>query len=267
MAFTPKPDKKKKIIEDQEREITDLTKKLADTQEKLLRKITPTSTDQRISRRNLLKRAGWGAIGLTTVGVVSYAFYNAISQPTQSVPSQLPQTTYVTTTEQKTVTESPTMIDPNNPETWPLRNSLQDLKDALQQQGSRSQYVLPEVQKMPGYVNNLHFDNDPKYFCTLTRDEVKRLWSNHSEQDYDYVMQHDPQLYLFYVTDASDSPFRNTNGMIKYGRDANGNGFESYLEDFCHILWALDPFDLTDLVFFRTASGSLHLIYEPTQTQ
>jgi hypothetical protein len=262
MAFQPKKDKKEILwkkekeeliaeLDEQKRNSGKLAKELEITQSELANQQQSSIPQYEIiARRPAIKRMAALAVGSLTVGIAGTLgvinYFSSLSQPTQShQPSQLT-----------------TAIVQENPDDWPVRTNLNELRNALQKEGSRSQYFVPEYESMP--PDDVLFTQSD--FLNLTRDEVIRLYRDtvifkgREQTRADWVMKQNPRLGLFTV----DGQIYDIT-LVDYADYMTGKSPSALfgpIRNCALIMWALEPYDKTDKVLFRSHSGKLYSIIE-----
>jgi hypothetical protein len=188
MTVNPRRDRKDEKIEklreeglEKDRKIEELTEKV----QKISRKQTPpeyrtTPPEYGMKRRPAIRRIVLGvtAVVLAAAGGLWYISTPAPRQEQQYTTTEVPQTVSSETSEQRTTLPQST-IDPNNPDTWPLRNSLQELKDAQFENSSLSQYILPEYDAYRDIHALEESDKTlpPQYWLKLTSEDGANFWN------------------------------------------------------------------------------------------
>lgn len=193
-----KKERQKKLREKKEREALEETRRSLSDQPST--PYYPPYTPQRhdeIPRRTAVNRMalyllllGTGAVA--GIGALFHGLPSTSSQPPVQQPVE--EQTQGQQTQQPEIKTTNPMSDPNN---WPVRNSLDELRNALREPGSFSQYSLQEYYSLPG--DNLY--NSQRDFANITQDEFLAIHPDAIESDIKMVMGGNPRITLFSVDD------------------------------------------------------------------
>lgn len=213
-----------------------------------------------ISRRNFI--AGLGAVGAVSIGtaLTALAMMNSGSRPTgvtyptvtetqnNTTTIYEPQTAPQTPAQQTTFVQETTPLDPyQEAETWPQRNSLQELKDAQFQMGSKSKYTLPTL---PNGTNYVDVASIPSNF-----DEVRRCMGDA------FMSTTAPKLREARVGLFFDTYFNTDVGvMIFFANDGQKSYFS---EDTGYFMRVWNPSNPDARVLVKNENGMYKRIYQP----
>jgi hypothetical protein len=195
---------------------------------------TPT-----MSRRGFLKLAViGGAIAVTGLGFSSF-----FPKPTEIITKTVDRS-YTTPTIQ--TTRGTTSVDIyEEAKSWPLRETLQELKDVQKETKSRSQYILPEYSLSKDLPHNV----ESKHWADVTSEEAHKLfnWADSVWATIDKI------YYTVYLnTDRNRELFTYMKTIEKNGKIGGFNwpyGLETMLRT-----W--DPYnDPDDMVLIKDISG------------
>jgi hypothetical protein len=256
MTVWPKRDREKykeeerKKQEELKRKQEAEAKRVAEEQRKQLRAsqqyVQQPHDVYRENRRKLVKIVGLGI--LTAVAAEAfrliYSFSNLSNQYSQQ---QFQQSTEQESSKSEQSTEEIATSTTEDPNTWPMRKTLQELKDAQQEVGSHSQFYLPEYNFWDDIPNNVK----PEEWIEVTHEEYARLYGDPSNIKsarltlyFDQSRGYQGWYYIDFVTNTPEQP-----KVLGHG----GN-------DMSDILSMWEPDDKTDKVLFKSRNYKSKII-------
>lgn len=208
----------------------------------------PSSVDDRIPRRSALKTllAGGAVAALAGGSLISYL--SSLPRTTQPIVQPITQPpTQSTVQQQGPVAETATYF--KSADEWPVRKSLQELKDAIREPESVSQYPVQEYDSLPG--DTLY--SSQRDFANITQDEFIAINPDALESDIKMVMGGNPRLTLFSV---GDHPFSYIFFDMTYSNSPKETlGYGNYYVPYGRIVNAFAHGNNNFKVLFRNNSG------------
>ena len=218
MPYKPEKnlEKEKAKKDEDEKQISEIAKRLERVEKRVegtgeepayQRKPAPRQPD--VQKRNTLIYAGVAGLTIASLGVVGGMNYlSSLSRQSQQTSQTLQQQTQQTTPTTRSITTASITID--NPDTWPVRKTLSELRDSLKVPNSRSIYVLPEANIWEMQQSNNPMALLPKEASVEMRNEdykrlydLDELWYRYPDgrlMTISELTSYHPKFALFYDT-------------------------------------------------------------------
>lgn len=259
--------KEQQRLEEQKRQLERTTMELEERQKHPLREYP-------IGRRHSIKKIGLAVgglvLGTSALGAISYLFSPRQYTPPETVSIETSKETYQETPveqsqtiEQSKTIEQKTTNPMDDPDNWPMKSTLYDLRNAQFEPGSFSQYIAPEydseryiyTQSTDTYTNTI----PDQYWIKMTRDELLRLWgSTRTDREIDEMLAGGAEFAVYILRQGGSYYFRAPNRW----RGSDGKYWWRFGDLYSdEILKIWEPDDL-DKVLFRNSSGSFKVIAE-----